>query len=525
MSTIFKGLALFVLIAAVTWVAVLWHWDSSRRDVDGVDIALYLGLLPLAGFALVQLLKAGWRASQTDVPGAASSLVAAGGQASPAQETGARELERRLAVSCHTAYLHLSGNSTAAELQAALHEGKLRPKLDATLRQGDGRPVMCARVGGLDTVALKQEARALSPPVRTTEPSGDASGKHLALPEAAWRALALLGEPMSRAVPALYDTWPTMFEGSEKAPHDPGHRYAEGEATAPEVGSVPAPLTGKAEPGLHILLALPQNCEGPACAVAEAWLLAQCQHWGIDAQRLVIQVIAVKQAGELWREVDGVLLAQHRQQRADVLIVVAAHSDLDADTIARLESEGRLYSPEVRPRGLMPGEGAAVLVLAPPILSPAPAAPEPPLLHRTSVALRSKSIDSPGRPGHAELLGACEQALLVAGVEASHLSAVASDADQHSARAGELFATVLALAPQLDAGEDVTVAGAALGHTGAVGSLVAIALAQAAVAVSSKPALAISSADPVSRLTWVVRPREWSPAAAEAATTTRPHEP
>jgi hypothetical protein len=502
MSTIFKGLALFVLIAAATWVAVLWHWESSLHDVDGADILLFLAVLPVAAFALVLLLRSGWRATvgPASAPGSAAAAPAAGA----ATVTGATgvggEAERHLGLQCLSAHLHVSGGSHPGELQAALQERRLRPQLDATLRRDNELPVLCGRVADLDVEGVAQAAADLVDGVRAQR----AQWAQAEVPPVLWRSLALLAGPIEAALQAL-EPWADGLALEAPSPV-PGLRREPNESL----------------PRLRVVLAVPQACEAMSLALAEAWLAARCRDAGWPAERLVVQAATAAHAGDLWPRADAMLVAMHRQQRQDLLFLAAAHCEVDEDTVAALEQQGRLFEPERRPRGRMPGEGAAVVVLASPLWPADPQSEAPVVLHRAALVRRDKPIDAAGRPGHAELQQACEQALVAARVDAGQLAAVAADADQHTARATELFSTVLALAPQLDAGEDVSIHGAALGHTGAAGALVAIALARLQVATLSRPALAISSCDAQARLAWVLRPAAWPPPGTSAAPASPP---
>ena len=58
MKSLIKGAALFVAVACVVWIAVLWRWRATQREMDAGDIVLYLAILPIVVFALV--LAARW---------------------------------------------------------------------------------------------------------------------------------------------------------------------------------------------------------------------------------------------------------------------------------------------------------------------------------------------------------------------------------------------------------------------------------------------------------------------------------
>lgn len=498
MSTFFKGLALFVLIATATWVAVLWHWERSHRDVDSVDIVLYLAVLPFAGFVLALLLRSGWHAAQqrsaAGAAGAAAPAAApaagSGGAPAAGPDDGAGERERHLALQVLGMQCQLLCGATASEVDTALAEGRLRPQPDAELRNEAGLPVMTARLPDLDPDAQRASCDGALALLRRQREAWQA----LEPSPAFWRALAALQAPIEQALLAL-QPW-----------HGPLGLDDEGPArTTPSRPSEAAPL--------HLLLALPAHTHALELALAQDWVQAQCRSARIPPERLAVQVFAAAETGEAWQRAESLALALHRRQQAGLLLVAAAHSDIDEHLTAELGRQGRLFDAERRPRGLMPGEGAVVLLLASEGWPAAPDAPETAVqIHRAGQFRRSQSVEANGKAGHAELLKACEEALARARVEAGGVAAIVTDADQHSARSAECFGAALALTPHLDAGEDVRVLGATLGHTGVVGALVALGLAAEAVRKQQRPALAFSAADPVVRLAWVARPPVWPPA-------------
>jgi len=107
MRQLFKGLALFVAIVCLVWLGVLWHWQSTRRDMSVDDIVIYLGVLPVVLFLLVLLGRWALRAAQAGAArreaaraaalAAAASAAAPGAPASPGSATSG-EAERASAV-------------------------------------------------------------------------------------------------------------------------------------------------------------------------------------------------------------------------------------------------------------------------------------------------------------------------------------------------------------------------------------------------------------------------------------------
>ena len=209
----------------------------------------------------------------------------------------------------------------------------------------------------------------------------------------------------------------------------------------------------------------------------------------------------------LWLEADRLLQAQAHESRDDVLLVAACHSDVSDDAVAALERSGRLFSPTARPKGVMPGEAAAALLLAQPGWpAAAPGAPPFARLHRPAVLRRDKSIEAAGKVSSELLLQGCSQALAAAQLDAADVQSLVCDADQHTARSTELFGSTLALLPALDPTEDMRLLGTVTGHVGAAGTLAVVAAAAAQALSSQAPCAALSLGDPFFRLALVARP-------------------
>ena len=220
---------------------------------------------------------------------------------------------------------------------------------------------------------------------------------------------------------------------------------------------------------------------------------------------------------ELLSAAERVLDALQRQGRDDPLVVLACHSDLDAAALRALEADQRLFHSRRRPRVPMPGEGAAVLAFSA-LPWPRPAAPDasPVELRTPAIVRRESSVDLPGRTSSEDALRLVRHSLSGAGLQGAEVAKLASDADQHTPRATELFAVTLELLPALDATEDLRLAGTVCGRLEAVAPLLAMAAAAQQARESSRPAVALSLADPHWRMAAVLRPAP-APAAQPAS--------
>ncbi len=497
MSKFFAGALAFVLITALIWISVLWHWERTRHEFSVADIVIYLGLLPLACFGLLLGLRWAWRGAGERHAAAAAARAAAApaGGAAASADAGAHDARRHATTLLLGAWLRSPAGDSPADLMDAAKAGEPRPALDAELRDNAGMPLMAGRIVDIDTHELEAAAQPLVAAVLAHQPQwqGMEAGAQV------WRALAALHTPLARAVEAIAP-WRDRF-----APPAP----------AAAAGATPAmPATPRL---VRLLVALPETWHAFERGLAQAWIAQLVAEHSKDVPAASFRIETLAASGpELWLAADQRLQANERESRDDLLLIAACHSDLSEAAIAALEQARRLFTAASHPKGVMPGEAAAALLLARPGWPPAPHDDAPfAHLHRPAVLRRDKSIEEPGKVSSELLQHGCTQAFAASRIEPTEVKALVCDADQHTARSTELFGATLALLPELDPTEDMRVLGTVSGHTGATSALMVIAAAAAQALSQDAPCAAISLADPFFRLALIARPG--APAAPVAA--------
>jgi hypothetical protein len=485
-----QGLALFVLVVCAVGLGMLWYWDQAVHTPTPREAVLYLAALSWLLLAGVMQVRGTWRAV-TVPPSVAAAEQADSEKAAPRAPTTREEAERRQSFAVLSAHHCLAAGQNAPAIKSVLKSGAVRPAPDSELRDGQGSPVFAARIKELDLQVLSTELQPFL--VACREPDQE----ERTLQEGSLRAAAALRDPLRRVAQALA-LWPELAHDPEGAP---------AETTRPIRIRVLACMA----PGAPLF---DQH-------VMERWLIQSlAQRCGIPVEHFLMEPGFKRDDGVagLWRAADRLLLALHREGRRDLLILVAAGSDVHEASAQQWSQQGRLFHPQKQAKGLMLGEGACVLALGP---ADWPADPETqrPLaqLHRVAIGVRDKSVEANGCVGSACLEATAIQALGAAGLEAASVQFLVSDSDQHSPRNGELFGAVLAQLPHLDANEDMQLLGAACGHLDAAGSLAAVALAAHAVAqddeAAPERALVMSVAHTHERLAVVVRRGMAAPAA------------
>jgi hypothetical protein len=466
MKSVARNAALFIALACAVWVAVLWHWRSTPQDLDGAQIVLYLGVLPLVVFALVLALRWAVRAAQ-------AQQLATRDPDPPAAGSAGKPLEARVppALPWHLqgAWVNTAAGSSVQAVLAAIEAGAPRPQPDGRLVDDQGLPTLTARIANLD---LQQVQRGMTPP---------------APPERALRALASLSPLIDDLAGALQ------------------HWAAPGQATHSDL-----PMAADLR-RVRVLAAWPLDWDDATCASAQTWLKARlCEaldgllpaaSWSVSGQRL--------SGHALLATAQQTLDALADQGRDDPVVLMACHSDLDASAIDALARDQQLFHASDRPKVSMAGEGAAVLLLSALAWHAAsPPAPDsgPVQLSSPTLVRRTASIEAAGRVSSDDLVQVIDLSLAAAGLDSQAVANLSCDADQHTGRATELFAMTLARLPELDANEDLRLAGTLTGRLGAAAPLLTMALAADQVRNSGRPAVAVSLADTHWRMATVVGP-------------------
>jgi hypothetical protein len=489
MSNLVKGAALFVLISCGVWVTVLWRWEATSHDMNTRDIVVYLALLPLTVFALALMLRWAWQgAARRQAAVAASAAAAATAAAASKPAGGGADEERRHAtVQLIGACLVCAAGESAAELQDAAQAGAPRPALDPEFTDEDGLPVLTARIKALNAGALSELDALLEAPLNTVRAKRP-EWAELNLPDHVRRALSALQQPLLQAV-GLLAPWTGLFQPPQSSPN--------------------APRDASAAKQVRLLLGWPADWTAFEQELGVAFAAELIRANG-DAPVPQSSFVFTSLAGSgeaLWAHADRLLQTMTREGHQEPLIVAACHSMLSDSAVEALQRNGQLFTTSKRPKGRMPGEAAAALVLADAAWPLNPDAEGPvPHLHRPAVQTRDKSVDAPGRVTSDVLSQAMTQALMAARLGGEAVTAVACDADQHSARAGEFHASALALGAELDTEQDMRVLGTVTGSVGAVSTLLVVACAAARAQATEKPCLAVTLGDPFARLALVALP-------------------
>ena len=459
-SGIWRTGVIVLAVFAAAWACAIVWWRVGGVTPGGTGMLVWLVAVPAGVLSLLWMgARLRRRAAGPAHADAADGEAAAGGG----------ELPQQWPPEILAAAVNLGCGEGAQALAGSMPELP-RPGLHPTLRDRDGLPVLAAFSAQLDTASLADRL--------PTAPGQRCADEHL-------RTLALLEPVALELFDAAARLLPPLPEASERVVA--GLRRSV--ATAP----------GK-RGGVQVVALLPRDVPAPLRRACDDWLRELAAEAGLDPHRSTLEVVCVSSAGDAWERIQQLLL-EEPGEGADWRLLLASASSIGERGLHALIAGGRLATAR-NAEGLVPGEGAAGLLLRPAgTIRPVAAKPVPVL---AAVRTAPAGESGPRRAGRAtgELL---EGLLEIAGIPGDEVALVLSDADQRPSRAVEAAVAASAACPELDPALDCPALGNASGHLGHVAPLALLALASAWVRDADAPVLALSVASASSRTAALLR--------------------
>ncbi len=452
-----KKTLLVALIFGLSWGGAVWYWRATNRMPSTEDLVLFLLVLPLV------LLLVIWLGAKLIALLAAAPVLAAATAPTDAALPPPAPEAPPLAILASS--LRAPHGASPDELASAITDNKARADLDPDLVDEAGFPVMTARSADADDAGLQEEIN---------EWFAQNGMQDLRLDEEQWRALTMgSGVVADLAAQAVGDLLVT--EG--------------------------APQT------LQLLPILPH-----------AWPLEQRRAAGLWLRHIAVQAGwpqgQVTLAAELPSDARGASpaavlgrLAHHAaaSNAPLVAVMVACGSHVSEASINKWSANATLFTA-AQPQGLVPGEGAAGMLLVD--ANQARALVDTPLvlLHLVAEERRHNSADEAKRADSALLGTLTEKVLARAQAQPEQVAMIVADTGHRTSRVLELMGLASAALPQLDEDADVIRLGAASGTCGAVPFMTALALARHHAVERDAPVLCISNEDAYRRCAALIRP-------------------
>jgi hypothetical protein len=454
-----KKTLLAVLVVGLCWGGAVWYWSATNRMPTTEDLVLFMLVLPLALLLLV------WLGAKLFAMLAAAPVAAAAASSQPSDKATPPAAAEAPPLAILASALRAPHGASPDELTGAIADNKARADLDPELVDDDGFPVMTARSDSADDAGVQEEI---------TE----------------WFAASGINDVRFEA-----EQWRALTMGSAVATE-----------LASQAVSELLPADG-APPMLQLMPMLPG-----------AWQLEQRRAAGLWLRHLVTEsgwpTAHIALAAELPGDARGATplavlgrLAHHAASAdaAVVALIVACGSHVGEESVNQWAGNASLFTSS-RPQGLIPGEGAAGLLLADARQAGAIEGAGVVLLHTVDEARRHNSADDTKRADAALLGTLTEKVLARAAAQAEQVAMIVADTGHRTSRVLELLGLAAAALPQLDDETDVLRLGAGCGTCGAVPFMTALAMARHHALERNAPVLCISNEDAYRRSAALVRP-------------------
>lgn len=432
----------FVIL--LCWSAAIAYWRSTERTPSGWELGLLLLGVPLLLLTSIWLIPKALPQRQT-------VQAKASGEATVPTTTAEGTPLAILAAALRTPH-----GATLEDVSAAVSKKKSSADPDPELLDGDGLPVMTARVkDGFDEALFTEIQDWL-----TQDISPDPGFSHEQL-----RALTL------------------------------GSSVLTDLATVASQQSVDAPL---AKPQLRLLL--PPTWTAEQRRATGMWLAKVMTDSGWPDIS-----ISTEDSG-----VPGVLahFAQQAQTSKEpvLTIVLAFESSIGEQTVARWAEAGTLFTPS-NPRGATPGEGAAGLLIGDQRAVASYSGAGAVAIRSLNEACRAISADGSRKVDATCLTELADRSLNTARASAAEVRTIVADTGARSNRVLELMAYANRAVPEIDETEDILHAGSVCGTCGQVSFMSVLALAYHHASAHESPVLAISCDDDYRRVVAVLGAR------------------
>ena len=433
----------FVFLAC--WGISIAYWRSTRSSPDSGEFVAFLFAIPLA------LTCIAWLGARLILPRIAASIPAPvpakAAAAPPAPPTA-------VPLAVLASALRSPHGASAEELAAAIAGGKSRADLDRELIDEDGFPVMTARSDAAGDAALQEEIAAWL---------AHRGMADLQFSDAQWRALILASA-------------------------------VTGDLTLSAIGAFAG--TEGALPMLQLVPLLPPDWHAAHRQAAAAWLRHMVERSGWAPDSLAILAEAPLNPGAPAPSAVFSRLAHDTLQKAQPLaaLVVACASHIDQACVDKWAAEGKLFTSS-RPQGLIPGEGAAGLVLADLAQAHARQLTDFVLLDPVEEAQHGVSADDMKRVDPNVLEELTKRAIKRRNIDFTDVVMIVADTGHRSSRVLELMGYASVTMPQLDEAGDIVCVGVACGSSGTVPFITALALARHYVLERFGPVVCVSNED------------------------------
>jgi hypothetical protein len=485
MPKFFRATLWLALLFGVIWLGVIIWWQVTHRIPTGTDIALYLFGLPIAvvlGYwALKNSLNAIKLAASNPSTGEQQNSNSEG---KPLVSNEFSAKERSYSLQLIASSVIVGHGNTTAEVITAIQEGK-RPELDKELVDGDGFPVFAGRVAD---IALDKFADEFDPPPAIAEHPLDQ------WPETIIRSLLML----RKVVEELTNKASTHADAQQ------GDKTLELSSNSSKNASLSF--------ALRVTLVLPDTWPLEIRNWAATWFkvyLDVRKAW--EAGPILVNQIGAQSSTVALALIDQLNISVNRDELKDLCIVASCDSFISQFIVDAWSDEGRLFLAKQQ-SGLVPGEGAAGVLLTSIKSANGFEIDTPIEIRRLASGRRDKAIDASGKISTTLIEQLTEHALMVSNVEPAKVAALVSDVDLHPRRLLELTAVTRKL-ETIEPTTDSIALNASCGQLGIASGLICLALGHQLAQDKSDTVLLLCTSDAHDRAALAILPINIDPLA------------
>ena len=445
---------------AVIWLGTIYQWRTNAYLPDSDDVALFFLILPVGVLLGFWFLSKLFRFSRpTPEP------VAEAGKQDDANKDTAKtdEQERFLSLAILAAAIRTSQGKSPDELKEKLVSNKASFDLDPELTDSNGYPIMSGRIMDIDENAMLEAL---------TE--WDAAKQHTPFE---WtpgqlRAIAIGSEIVGELAHVLLE-----------------HKDLEAYLDLP-----PHKREQAALPAVQLIPIIEASWGPEKNQYVSDWFEHLIQQTGWPAEKIVQKPGSKPSFVLPFVAIDQLMVETYRQSISCVSIVVACESNIDPTIIDELESTGKL-STGSNNDGLIPGEGAAGLLLADEHQAGLLGRDSFTKIQRVAKGQRDKSADTKGLVGDSLLTELVQNALAISKLTTENISLITSDTDDRGGRIIELMGMGAKVFPELDPIEHYLKVATACGAIGPAAGLIALALGHDEVENNAGATVCLSNLD------------------------------
>lgn len=475
---------LFILgIFTLVWLAVIYSWSATSRIPNAADVAFYFIAAPLALLIAIWLIAKVWGLAisqpKVSAPTADSTLQGA----SDVDRTA--EQERGLSLAILASAIKVTHGSSVGELTAKIVLNEASLNLDPDLTDSNGFPILTGRIIGIDETA---QLNALS--------EWAIANKKISM---AWTSEQLRAISIGSEV---------LTELAQQATNHPQlETYLNAQTDNQYVNILPS---------LQLIALLPEVWEIEKRNYVVDWFSHLIQEQGWPAEKITLrseqQSLSIRGVAVINR----LMLDTFRLTQPCFGIVIACESHVGEATIGNWESSGKLFTGQ-NANSVVPGEGAAGLLLADAHHTDLIASETSAKLHRVVQNRRSKSADAGGQVSDQLLIEMVQDALAISKVSVEEINFICSDTDHRASRVTELLSMGYKMFPELDSNKQYFKLTGNCGDIGIVASLAALVIGHHQVISEAASSLCISNIDSHERTVAVLSP--WISAATPVEAT------